>query len=177
VVQSYIGSYGAMIHPVAACATAAASVEDGVDKIRLGKAELVVVGGFDDLTVDGIIGFGDMAATADSEMMRRTASTTGSVRRHGNKSGWGSIWFPSSTSPRKSTGPRGIRGDPNAGTAQGNIVAALAPLELLAGCAAVTRTLGDRFVQERNTKTQSVGSTAANADRGYLLKKRVANFD
>ena len=37
VVQSYIGSYGAMIHPVAACATAAVSVEEGVDKIRLGR--------------------------------------------------------------------------------------------------------------------------------------------
>ena len=37
-----------MIHPVAACATAAVSVGEGVDKIRLGKAELVVAGGFDD---------------------------------------------------------------------------------------------------------------------------------
>src|ERR1700752_676521 len=70
VVQSYIGSYGAMIHPVGACATAAVSVEEGVDKIRLGKAHLVVAGGFDDLTLEAIIGFGDMAATADSEMMR-----------------------------------------------------------------------------------------------------------
>jgi fatty acid synthase len=70
VVQSYIGSYGAMIHPVGACATAAVSVEEGVDKIRLGKAELVVAGGFDDLTLEAIIGFGDMAATADTAMMR-----------------------------------------------------------------------------------------------------------
>ena len=70
VVQSYVGSYGAMIHPVAACATAAVSVEEGVDKIRLGKAELVVAGGLDDLTLEGIIGFGDMAATADTHMMR-----------------------------------------------------------------------------------------------------------
>ncbi|WP_421844961.1 fatty acid synthase subunit beta domain-containing protein [Mycobacterium sp.] len=70
VVQSYVGSYGAMIHPVAACATAAVSVEEGVDKIRLGKAELVVAGGFDDLTLEAIIGFGDMAATADTSMMR-----------------------------------------------------------------------------------------------------------
>src|SRR5271165_303650 len=38
VIQSYVGSYGAMIHPVGACATAAVSVEEGVDKIRLGKA-------------------------------------------------------------------------------------------------------------------------------------------
>ncbi|MGO8849137.1 fatty acid synthase subunit beta domain-containing protein [Mycobacterium sp.] len=70
VVQSYVGSYGAMIHPVAACATAAVSVEEGVDKIRLGKAELVVAGGLDDLTLEAIIGFGDMAATADTSMMR-----------------------------------------------------------------------------------------------------------
>ncbi len=70
VIQSYVGSYGAMIHPVGACATAAVSVEEGMDKIRLGKAELVVAGGFDDLTLEAIIGFGDMAATADTSMMR-----------------------------------------------------------------------------------------------------------
>ncbi|WP_197480897.1 beta-ketoacyl synthase N-terminal-like domain-containing protein, partial [Rhodococcus sp. EPR-157] len=69
VVQSYIGSYGAMVHPVAACATAAVSVEEGVDKIKLGKAQLVVAGGFDDLSTEGIIGFGDMSATADSAAM------------------------------------------------------------------------------------------------------------
>ncbi|AFC52996.1 type I polyketide synthase [Mycobacterium paraintracellulare] len=70
VMQSYVGGYGAMVHPVAACATVAVSVEEGVDKIRLGKAEFVVAGGFDDLTLEAIIGFGDMAATADTEMMR-----------------------------------------------------------------------------------------------------------
>lgn len=70
VVQSYVGSYGAMIHPVAACATTAVSVEEGVDKIKLGKAEFVVSGGFDDLSVEGIVGFGDMSATADSGAMR-----------------------------------------------------------------------------------------------------------
>ena len=70
VIQSYVGSYGSMIHPVAACATAAVSLEEGVDKIRLGKAELVVTGGYDDLTLEAVIGFGDMAATADTEVMR-----------------------------------------------------------------------------------------------------------
>ena len=69
VVQSYVGSYGAMVHPVAACATAAVSIEEGVDKIRLGKAEFVVAGGFDDLSAEGIAGFADMSATADSEAM------------------------------------------------------------------------------------------------------------
>jgi fatty acid synthase len=70
VVQSYVGSYGAMVHPVAACATTAVSVEEGVDKIKLGKAEFVVSGGFDDLSVEGIVGFADMSATADSAAMR-----------------------------------------------------------------------------------------------------------
>jgi fatty acid synthase len=69
VVQSYVGSYGAMIHPVGACATTAVSVEEGVDKIRLGKAEFVVAGGFDDLGTEGIIGFADMSATADTGAM------------------------------------------------------------------------------------------------------------
>ena len=70
VVQSYVGSYGAMVHPVAACATTAVSVEEGVDKIRLGKAQFVVSGGFDDLSIEGIVGFADMSATADSGAMR-----------------------------------------------------------------------------------------------------------
>ncbi|WP_226436877.1 type I polyketide synthase [Rhodococcus yananensis] len=69
VVQSYVGGYGAMVHPVAACATAAVSVEEGVDKIKLGKADLVVAGGFDDLGIEGIVGFGDMSATAKSDEM------------------------------------------------------------------------------------------------------------
>ena len=69
VMQSYVGGYGAMIHPVAACATSAVSVEEGADKIRLGKADFVVAGGFDDLSTEGIVGFADMSATADSAAM------------------------------------------------------------------------------------------------------------
>ena len=68
-VQSYVGSYGAMIHPVAACATAAVSIEEGVDKIRLGKAEVVVTGGFDDLGIEGIVGFANMNATANTDAL------------------------------------------------------------------------------------------------------------
>lgn len=67
VMQSYVGGYGQMIHPIAACATAAVSVEEGVDKLRLRKADFVVAGGIDDLSIEGITGFGDMAATADSQ--------------------------------------------------------------------------------------------------------------
>ncbi len=65
-VQSYLGSYGSMVHPVAACATAAVSIEEAVDKIRLDKASVVVAGGFDDLGVEGIVGFANMSATADT---------------------------------------------------------------------------------------------------------------
>ncbi|WP_080796025.1 type I polyketide synthase [Corynebacterium pacaense] len=67
--QSYVGGYGQMIHPVAACATAAVSVEEGVDKIRLGKADFVVAGGIDDIQVESLTGFGDMNATADTQAM------------------------------------------------------------------------------------------------------------
>ena len=81
VMQSYVGGYGAMVHPAGACATAAVSVEEGVDKIRLGKAELVVAGGFDDMTSDAITGFWDMAATADTEMMRARGISDGKISR------------------------------------------------------------------------------------------------
>lgn len=81
VMQSYVGGYGAMVHPVGACATAAVSVEEGVDKIRLGKADLVVAGGFDDMTSDAITGFGDMAATADTEVMRAKGISDAHISR------------------------------------------------------------------------------------------------
>ena len=66
VMQSYIGGYGNMIQPVSACATAAVSLEEGVDKIALGKADFVVTGAIDDIGVESVIGFGNMNATANS---------------------------------------------------------------------------------------------------------------
>ena len=69
VMQAYVGGYGQMIHPVAACATAAVSVEEGVDKIRLGKSDVVVAGGIDDVQVESLTGFGDMNATANTADM------------------------------------------------------------------------------------------------------------
>lgn len=70
-VQAYVGSMGPMIHPVAACATAAVSLEVGADLIRSGKADVVVAGGSDDVSEEGFIGFGDMRATADGAQMER----------------------------------------------------------------------------------------------------------
>ncbi|HSI27397.1 MAG TPA: fatty acid synthase subunit beta domain-containing protein [Aeromicrobium sp.] len=81
VVQSYVGSYGAMVHPVAACATTAVSVEEGVDKIRLGKADFVVAGGFDDLGTEGVIGFANMSATADTAVMQAKGIELGHLSR------------------------------------------------------------------------------------------------
>ena len=87
--QSYVGGYGSMIHPVGACATAAVSVEEGVDKIACGKATFVVAGGIDDIGLESITGFGDMTATADSAAMARQGiderfySRAGDLRRGG----------------------------------------------------------------------------------------------
>jgi fatty acid synthase len=67
VMQSYVGGYGAMIHPVGACATAAVSVEEAVDKITCGKADFVVAGAIDDIGIESITGFGDMNATAKTQ--------------------------------------------------------------------------------------------------------------
>jgi 3-oxoacyl-(acyl-carrier-protein) synthase len=67
VVQNYLGSYGPMSFPVAACASAAVSVGDALDKIATGQADLVVTGGVDDYSFEGAIGFGDMKATASSD--------------------------------------------------------------------------------------------------------------
>jgi fatty acid synthase len=78
VVQSYLGSYGPMSFPVGACATAGVSVADGVDKILQGRADFVVAGGADDLSEAGLIGFGDMGATADT----RTLEAAGIESRH-----------------------------------------------------------------------------------------------
>jgi fatty acid synthase len=87
--QGLIGGYGPMVHPVAACATAAVSLEEAVDKIALGKAEIIIGGGWDDLSTEGIIGFANMAATADntalieSGLSPRQHSRPGDRRRRG----------------------------------------------------------------------------------------------
>ena len=88
-VQSFVGSYGPMVHPVAACATAAVSLEEAHDKIRAGKALAILAGGFDDLTPEGLQGFGDMGATASSADLEamgiapHESSRANDVRRRG----------------------------------------------------------------------------------------------
>ena len=73
--QSYVGGYGSMINPVGACATAAVSIEEGLDKIKAGKADFVVAGAIDDIQVESIVGFGAMNATANSnELLARGIS-------------------------------------------------------------------------------------------------------
>ena len=63
------GGYGPMVHPVGACATAALSVELGVDLILRDKADMVVAGAFDDIGPEGMRGFADMAATVSQERL------------------------------------------------------------------------------------------------------------
>ena len=69
IVQSYVGGYGPMSHPVGACATAALSIESAVEKILMGKADFMVAGGYDDLSIEGMNGFADMNATAPTDAM------------------------------------------------------------------------------------------------------------
>ncbi|QOR45035.1 type I polyketide synthase [Trueperella pecoris] len=93
--QSFVGGYGAMMQPVAACATAAVSLEDGLDKIAAGKAKFVVTGAVDDLSVESLEGFGNMNATADSASLaaqgisERFFSRAGDLRRGGFIEGMG----------------------------------------------------------------------------------------
>ncbi|MDP9801458.1 fatty acid synthase [Arcanobacterium wilhelmae] len=87
--QAYVGGYGSMIQPVSACATAAVSLEEGVDKIRLGKATFAVTGAIDALSAESLEGFGLMNATASSAAMdakginHRFFSRAGDLRRGG----------------------------------------------------------------------------------------------
>ena len=88
-VGAFVGSYGPMVHPVAACATAAVSLEAAHDAIRAGKALAVLAGGFDDLTPEGLVGFGEMGATAASDDLEamglapHESSRANDVRRRG----------------------------------------------------------------------------------------------
>ncbi|QNH96260.1 type I polyketide synthase [Corynebacterium anserum] len=87
--QAFVGGYGSMIHPVGACATAAVSIEEGMDKIHCGKADFVVAGAVDDISVESISGFANMNATTDSNAMaakginERFYSRAGDRRRGG----------------------------------------------------------------------------------------------
>jgi 3-oxoacyl-(acyl-carrier-protein) synthase len=81
IVQSIVGSYGPMVHPVGACATAAVSVEEAVDKVLGGKAAFIVAGGFDDYGEEGAVGFADMAATADTDDMLARGIPPGEMSR------------------------------------------------------------------------------------------------
>ncbi|MDP9805807.1 fatty acid synthase [Trueperella bonasi] len=93
--QSYVGGYGAMVQPVAACASAAVSLEEGLDKIATGKAKFVVTGANDDISVESLEGFGFMNATADSASLEeqgihdRFFSRAGDLRRGGFVEGQG----------------------------------------------------------------------------------------
>ncbi|MFP7707634.1 fatty acid synthase subunit beta domain-containing protein [Trueperella sp. LYQ141] len=103
--QSFIGGYGQMTHPVGACATAAVSIEEAVDKLRLGKSQFVVAGGIDGISVESLTGFGDMNATADTDAMLaqgiepRFISRAGDRRRGGflEAEGGGTILLTTAT--------------------------------------------------------------------------------
>ncbi|PVV05312.1 hypothetical protein BB560_000171 [Smittium megazygosporum] len=81
-----LSSSGPIKVPVGACATAALSVELGVDTIQSGKAKVVIAGGFDDFQEESSYEFANMGATSNSldefakgrtpEEMSRPATTS-----------------------------------------------------------------------------------------------------
>ncbi len=69
--QELLGNYGPMVSPVGACATAGISVETAWEKLRLGRADLMAAGAFDDLSYASTMGLEDMSATVDAPLMER----------------------------------------------------------------------------------------------------------
>eukprot|EP01062_Namystynia_karyoxenos_P028436 TRINITY_DN21550_c0_g1_i1.p1 TRINITY_DN21550_c0_g1~~TRINITY_DN21550_c0_g1_i1.p1 ORF type:complete len:4167 (+),score=1617.38 TRINITY_DN21550_c0_g1_i1:129-12503(+) len=61
-----LSSSGPIKTPVGACATAAESVEVGVETILSGKAKVVICGGYDDFGEDASYEFANMKATSDA---------------------------------------------------------------------------------------------------------------
>jgi len=83
-----LSSSGPIKTPVAACATAATSMEIGVETIKSGKAKVMITGGYEDFGEEGSFEFAQMKATSDSwkekamgrepdEMCRPATSTRG----------------------------------------------------------------------------------------------------
>jgi len=62
----FLSSSGPIRTPVGACATAATSLDLGVDSILSGRARVAIVGGFDDFSREGAYEFAQMQATSNS---------------------------------------------------------------------------------------------------------------
>ncbi|RDX43188.1 thiolase-like protein [Lentinus brumalis] len=81
-----LSSSGPIKIPVGACATALQSVEIACDTLLSGKAKVMLAGGFDDLSEEGLYEFANMKATSNAETefamgrepteMSRPATTT-----------------------------------------------------------------------------------------------------
>ncbi|KIX02313.1 uncharacterized protein Z518_08254 [Rhinocladiella mackenziei CBS 650.93] len=90
-----LGANGPMNTPVGACATSLESLDRGYDLISSGKAQVCLVGGYDDISREISMSFGRMKATVDvekelasgrepREMSRpMTATRAGFVESHG----------------------------------------------------------------------------------------------
>ncbi|BFZ56375.1 3-oxoacyl-[acyl-carrier-protein] synthase [Savitreella phatthalungensis] len=76
-----LSSAGPIKTPVGACATAAESVEIGLDTIVSGKAKIVIVGGYDDFQEEGSYEFANMGATSNAEKEIARGRTPGEMSR------------------------------------------------------------------------------------------------
>jgi len=73
-----LSSSGPVKTPVGACATAAESVDIGMETITAGKARVVIVGAYDDFTEEGSYEFAQMGATRASTLEDEAGRPTGS---------------------------------------------------------------------------------------------------
>lgn len=73
-----LSSSGPIKTPVGACATAAESVDIGLETITSGKARVVIVGAYDDFTEEGSYEFAQMGATRASTLEEAAGRPTGS---------------------------------------------------------------------------------------------------
>jgi len=67
-------------------AAAENGMEVALDLVRLGKADVVLAGGYDDLSHVGIIGFADMSATADDSALAARGYEASEMSRPGDRS-------------------------------------------------------------------------------------------
>ena len=65
-----LGARGGIHAPVSACASGAEAISYGADLIALGRADVVVAGAIDDISIESVVGFGNMNATAEAAAMR-----------------------------------------------------------------------------------------------------------
>eukprot|EP01117_Protostelium_nocturnum_P000846 TRINITY_DN1109_c0_g1_i4.p1 TRINITY_DN1109_c0_g1~~TRINITY_DN1109_c0_g1_i4.p1 ORF type:complete len:3931 (+),score=1672.78 TRINITY_DN1109_c0_g1_i4:607-12399(+) len=81
-----LSASGPVQPPVAACATAAVSLDLAVNAIQSGKAKAVIAGGFDDISEEGSVEFANMGATNNNRLDREAGREPSEASRPASSS-------------------------------------------------------------------------------------------